>query len=732
MMLEMPSSTTNGARRSTPSVEWFRSPARPALQVASALDRVRRAPTILPAMRAVPGLLAVTDETLAAGTPAEAVLEPVLEAIDDPVDSLTAMAAVHALARVPGATADDELAELALNGAPGLEEHALWALGERPFSLLLLRPVARAVARGGLAGTHAQRALARWAVTDAHAVLVALEMMLLEHYSSIARRYLTETIGLVPGRPAAQALERIALDDAEATAVRSTAIAAFADRPDERLPLSISRLRRRQDELAAAVRSTSALRALSRRGPRRDDRADGLHLAHIHLGQVGGLATLLPQLGAALAAGSRVARVTTIVRDAGTTAGAGRRKGHRIERVALADGEGVSFASGWPSLVAATRAIRSALLAGPLPDVLHLRMADPSSLAGATVARELSIPTVFTLAPDPHRPIRTAEAAGTLDRRTFALADARDALWFRADLVERLAESARELVLFPHAGHIEALEELTDVTLLDGPPRHTVIAEGVDTERTDAAAAFVARPEKTAPVLTELQTAIARLPRERHGLPLVVSAGRLHPIKGMSRLVEAFAADELSERANLVIVGGNLRSPAAVEAAELARIRATLDEHPGLSHRVVLLGQRTTEEVALVLAAARAGWGALVAPAGAYACASLKEEFGLAIVESMASGLPVVAPDAGGPATYVRPGVDGVLTDTSDPAAIAAAACHALDLSSEPQTPLRTRAKVDARYTLSRMARDLTAVYRITTAARTLGHEVVPAKEAAA
>jgi glycosyltransferase involved in cell wall biosynthesis len=338
---------------------------------------------------------------------------------------------------------------------------------------------------------------------------------------------------------------------------------------------------------------------------------------------------------------------------------------------------------------------------------------------------------VFTLAPDPHRPIHAAEASGALDRRTFALADARDALWFRAHLVERLAEGARELVLFPHAGGAEELEELTGSRLLDGPPRHTVIAEGIDTGRTDAAAALIARADDRPAVLGDLQAAIARLPRERHGLPLVVSAGRLHPIKGMSRLVAAFADSELAERANLVIVGGDLDDPTAVEAAELARIRSTLDDHPGLSDRVVLLGQRTTEEVALVLAAARAGWGSLIGPAGAYACGSLKEEFGLAIVEAMAAGLPVVAPHAGGPATYVHPGVDGVLTDTSDPTAIAAAACHALDLSAVPGTADRTRAKIDTRYTLQRMARDLTAVYRISAAARTLSDEVAPTEAAA-
>ena len=53
-------------------------------------------------------------------------------------------------------------------------------------------------------------------------------------------------------------------------------------------------------------------------------------------------------------------------------------------------------------------------------------------------------------------------------------------------------------------------------------------------------------------------------------------------------------------------------------------------------------------------------------------CASLKEEFGIALLEAMATGLMVVAPDGGGPATYVQDGVTGVLTQTWDPARLEA------------------------------------------------------------
>jgi glycosyltransferase involved in cell wall biosynthesis len=124
------------------------------------------------------------------------------------------------------------------------------------------------------------------------------------------------------------------------------------------------------------------------------------------------------------------------------------------------------------------------------------------------------------------------------------------------------------------------------------------------------------------------------------------------------------------------------------------------------------------------MAAARAGWRGTVAPGGVYACGSQKEEFGLAIVEAMAAGLPVVAPSTGGPATYVEAGRTGVLIDPSEPAEVASALRQALRLARDGDTAVRARAIVDERFTLERMARTLTGVYRFASATRTLRQPV--------
>jgi glycosyltransferase involved in cell wall biosynthesis len=735
-MIQLRSSITD-ARPVVPSMEWLTSPAKPALQVASALDRVRRAPTILAALRSVPAALDVTTATVRNGVPTAAVLAPILEAIDDDGDTVTALAAVHALGRVPGPAADIELVALILYGSPGFEAHAIWAMATRAASTELLRPLARAVARGGMPGMHAQRVLAKWARSHGRLVLAALESTFHETTSPDARRYLVETVGLLPLRDASLTLQRVATDPFEPLPVRDAAIAAFTERLAEPLPGAVVELGRFDDSIGEAVRSVRAQRRLRKRGPRRDPRRSrGIRVAQIHLaavldpasahagmGDTGGVATLLAQLGSSLAEQPRVSEVISIGRGLpnetrqSTDVGPGRRH----ERIPLALGEGATFSGAWPSVATAARGIRSALLASYLPDVVHLRMADPGSLAGASVARELDIPFVFSLAPDPHASMAMTEATGELERSSFAAADARGALWFRANLVERLARDARELVLFPRARLRTELRELTGIDIGDGPPNHTVVPEGIDVARAERAGSIIREAGTMPAVVSDLQRAISALPKVRHGLPLVISVGRMHEVKGMARLVEAFAIDtSLAARANLVIVGGDLEQPSAAESAELCRIKQLFDRHPGLAQRVVLLGHRPNDEVSLLLATARLGWGALIGAAGAYACGSAKEEFGLAIVEAMAAGLPVVAPQHGGPATYLEDGITGRLVDTTDTGALAAAIHTALDLSSDPSVAQRSRSVVAERFTLERMARTLAAVYRISAGASTL------------
>jgi glycosyltransferase involved in cell wall biosynthesis len=702
------------------------------------LERVRRAASMPEAIRAAWDLAEVRL------VPDEDDPSPWLDvlrgSVRDEHDGIVAIAATHAMARLQGPDVDAELGRIVTDDVPGIATHVLWAMRGRHPRRDLIGTLAQRVERGGLDGSHAQWLLARWGLQDGlrTAVLEALAERLDRAGWAPARRWLVETVGMLPGRASRDLLVRRALDDGEDASVRRAAVAAFSERTWELLPPALAAISRRTDDLAACARLVRAQRRLVQRMRRRGADPLALRVAQVHLGAVldpgashagmgdaGGVATLLSRLGTVLAERPEVSEVVTIGRSAaGHDGGApGSANGHRFESVALEPGEAISFAGLWPGLMAARRGIRAALLADRIPDVLHLRMADPGTLAAAQVAQELAIPIVFTLAPDPHGPIAAAERAGTLDRRAFVAADARDHLWFRMRLVDELAREAKQVVLFPRPDLARQLRDLVGVDLATGARRYTIVPEGVDTRIADRArAAILGVGIAGHASVAALLAGIARLPGDRHGLPLVVSIGRLSEVKGMARIVQAFGSERtLSDRANLVIVGGDLARPNSAEAEELARIHAELDRHPWLRDGVVLLGHLPNEQVGLVLAAARHGLAPLVGPCGAYACGSRKEEFGLAIVEAMAAGLPVVAPREGGPPTYVQDGVTGLLVDTTDALAIGQGLLGALELAREPAVADRTRAVVESRFTLERMAQALVPVYR-----RGAGHPGTP------
>jgi glycosyltransferase involved in cell wall biosynthesis len=183
-------------------------------------------------------------------------------------------------------------------------------------------------------------------------------------------------------------------------------------------------------------------------------------------------------------------------------------------------------------------------------------------------------------------------------------------------------------------------------------------------------------------------------------------------VKGMATVVEAWASDpDLWSRCNLVIVGGDLEEPSSDERDQLDRIAEVLCDHPEAAEGLVLAGHRPNGVVARWLAAAHHGSVPHIGPGGVYVCGSLKEEFGLALVEALAAGLPVVAPAGGGPVTFVRPGDTGVLVDTRDPDEVAAGLHAALDMAHVPGRADRAVRTVRECFTVQAMAAELSEIY---------------------
>ncbi len=346
---------------------------------------------------------------------------------------------------------------------------------------------------------------------------------------------------------------------------------------------------------------------------------------------------------------------------------------------------------------------------GPF-QAIHLRFADVGTFAAARIASRLEIPVVFTLAPDPHSVIATAESTGDLTRANFGEWEAREHFLFRARMVEHMVENADRLVLLPRARQRQQFLELMNVDV-DASDRFEVIAEGVDFEVTETASAQVVASNKggtTPRVVAELTELVRALPASRHNLPLLLTAGRLSPVKGLDRLVEAWAGDQrVNKEFNLVIVGGNLDNPSSEETSVLDSIQAAAQAQPGL----VLLGGRSHREVALVMATAQLGIAGIIGPNGVYISGSAKEEFGLAIVEAMGAGLPVIVPRVGGPATYVDHEFTGYLADTLDIEDLRRGISWAAGARGSEIRAYAGRRLVKAGYSLSAMASDLAALY---------------------
>ncbi|MQA86808.1 MAG: glycosyltransferase [Streptosporangiales bacterium] len=186
------------------------------------------------------------------------------------------------------------------------------------------------------------------------------------------------------------------------------------------------------------------------------------------------------------------------------------------------------------------------------------------------------------------------------------------------------------------AGHVIALtSRMAGRLCRDGlpPDRVHVIPSGVD-----PALFAAAGPD---PV-------VAGLPR-----PRVVYVGRVHPGKGVLRLVEAMALIRTAETAaHLAIVGDGPARPRVEQA-----VRGY-----GLTDRVHLLGAVPHDRVPDVLAAA----DVLVLP-------SFYEELGSVLLEAMQAALPIVATRVGGIPTVVEDGVNGLLVPPDDPASLASA-----------------------------------------------------------
>ncbi|MEK6797009.1 MAG: N-acetyl-alpha-D-glucosaminyl L-malate synthase BshA [Spirochaetota bacterium] len=150
----------------------------------------------------------------------------------------------------------------------------------------------------------------------------------------------------------------------------------------------------------------------------------------------------------------------------------------------------------------------------------------------------------------------------------------------------------------------------------------------------------------------------------RHGSsPVLLHVSNFRPVKDIAVLIKAFARVRKRADAHLVLAGDGPERPA------MEKLVRSLS----LSQNVTFLG-------------ATDALPAIMASSDIFLLSSTLESFGLAALEAMAMGVPVVSTDCGGIREVVADGVTGRIVPVGDHEGMANAVCGLID-----DVPLRKR-----------------------------------------
>jgi len=144
------------------------------------------------------------------------------------------------------------------------------------------------------------------------------------------------------------------------------------------------------------------------------------------------------------------------------------------------------------------------------------------------------------------------------------------------------------------------------------------------------------------------------LERKPHAGFIVMAVARLEKVKGINCLIEAAARSELRRRSDLqILVIG--------DGSERKNLES-LTEKLNLKEKVKFLGEIPNAEIPEYLSAA-----------DCFVLPSLKEGFGIALLEAQAAGVPVIGTKVGGILDLIEDGKTGLLVEPGNPEAIAEA-----------------------------------------------------------
>ena len=332
-------------------------------------------------------------------------------------------------------------------------------------------------------------------------------------------------------------------------------------------------------------------------------------------------------------------------------------EGARIVRLPFGPRRYLRKESLWPHLDSLldqlTRYVRSS---GRLPDAIHGHYAD-AGYVGAQLAKLLGVPMIFT----GHSLGRVKRARLIADGADARKLEERYRISQRIEAEERALETAA-LVIASTRQEVYEQYEMYD----HYQPEHMeVIPPGVDLSRFS--------PPAPGWEPTSIREELARFLRHP-GKPVILALARPDERKNFPGLIRAYAETPgLREMANLVLVAGNRDDISEMPAGPrsvLRKILALVDRYD-LYGSVAYPKQHEPEDVPDLYRLAAQSGGVFVNPA-------LTEPFGLTLIETAASGLPMVATNDGGPRDILEACNNGLLVDPLDSEAMGRALKEAI------------------------------------------------------
>mgnify|MGYP000096069912 CR=1 FL=1 len=282
---------------------------------------------------------------------------------------------------------------------------------------------------------------------------------------------------------------------------------------------------------------------------------------------------------------------------------------------------------------------------GREPNMIHAHYAD-AGYVGARLSGLLEIPLTYT-----GHSLGRVKRQRLLDQgMQIATMENRLHIGRRIDAEEMALDNASLVIASTH----QEVEEQYAIYDNYQPKRMIVIPPGVDLSRFGPPPRFW--PEY--PAIGYKIDSFLTNPKK----PMILAISRPDIRKNISTLIHAFGANrELREKANLVLIAGSRGDIRSLEKGtkEFFTQMLTLIDYYDLYGLVAYPKKHDPDDVpALYRIAAKSG-GVFVNPA-------LTEPFGLTLLESAASGLPIVATKDGGPRDIVALLKNGILIDPLD------------------------------------------------------------------